>query len=624
MTLPGVAARVLLFAPYTGLLEHARLEFSVVSGLISTGARVDVLRCRGVLPTPCTTMDGTLGVDREPSRRLAGATCRFCVESGNALVTASGADELFLEDLVTKEDLEACHTIALRVGINNWQDLVVDGVDVGKHAAYVSLIRAKASSPADLGRAWNRYAVDLEASLIVLKATKALLAKRTYDVAVTFGGLYGPERVFHRVTSSAQVPLVVLEGSVLNQERHSVVHAFSSDRKYFHTVFDSDWSQHRSTPLDGETARRAQVHHEALLDSSSPLVYSTDRNLHLDSRAIRGVLGIPSDALVLLFLVSSPDEEVSRQYTSGQDPEPEMDSVRLQSSIVDKLVRFAALHPHIHIVIRLHPRLFGDHRTAESSPALVYYGDLARDAPANVHINSPDQGLSLYDLALITDAGVVHQSTAGLELLALGLPVVAAGSWLMAFPPDLATYAQDDSDKSFFEVLLAALQSPGDFVRVRSAYRWWGFISNFNRMLVVHDPLLRPEEGDVAARALASSRRGAQPTAVRLVRRYTPRAVRRSVSMKLRMRRIPQIVAEVSATNAITAGTKGFHDAVFWAVADGVNVVSGRQPLPPAEEAQLLKAGLLRVASQLGVDSSMPGKLGAFVETIRRGSEGQS
>jgi hypothetical protein len=607
---------VVAFAPYAGLIEHSRLEHAILSRIALSGARVDLLSCRGALPTPCTTMDGTLGVDRVPGRRAASATCRFCIEAGSLFSTSSRLNRVFIEDLIDEQVLADCHRLATEITPRNWQELVLDGIPVGKHAAYVSLIRAKATSTSDLERVWDRYVADLEASLITLRATQALLSRSRYSAAVTFGGLYGPERVFHRVTSEAAIPLVVLEGSILNQERHSVVHAFTSDAKYAHPVFDPEWATHRQIPLDRSTAERIRVHHEALLDSANPLVYSTDRNKEMTASEVRGRFGIPEDAPVLLVLISSPDEEVSREYTVGPDPAPGQDSVGLQASAVERIIRFAQQNPSVHVVIRLHPRLFGDHRTSAASPALDYYSRLASGAPINVHVNSPDQNLSLYDIALIADAGVVHQSTAGLELLALGLPVVASGPGLIAYPLDLVYLATDSNGLDFHQVLLTALDAPPDLSRTRDAYRWWGFVSNFNRMPTVSEKAHTSEAPALEAPSVSTNMK-LRKFLTRTTRRLLPTPLRQQVALRIRHRKLSQIAQDLAAPQLQQLSESVDLPGTFWSVASGTNVITNRTPMTVQEEDRFLRHQMNRMATLLHIDDQSPGKLGKFVKSLR-------
>ncbi len=613
---PPPEGSVIAFAPYAGLIEHSRLEHSILKQVASSGARVDILSCRGALPAPCTTMDGTLGVDRIPGRKAAAAACRFCIQAGGMLSDVSALHAVFIEDLVDERVRAECHTLAMQITPHNWQELVLDGVPVGKHAAYVSLIRAKATSTSDLERVWERYVADLKASIITLRATQALLSQSHYTAAVTFGGLYGPERVFHRVTTSAAIPLVLLEGSVLNQEQHSVVHAFTSDAKYAHPVFDPEWATHRHIPLDRTTAERVRVHHEALLNSANPLVYSSDRNKELTATSVRERFDIPQDAPVLLVLISSPDEEVAREHTRGTDPDPGQDSVSLQARTVERIMRFAQQHPTVHVVIRLHPRLFGDHRTSATSPAIVYYNRLASGAPSNVHVNSPHQNLSLYDIALIADAGVVHQSTAGLELLALGLPVVAGGPWLIAYPLDLVYVGKDSGGVDFDQTLRTALNAPPDLKRTRAAYRWWGFVSNFNRMPALsalhHEGETRLETPAPANATMDSLRR-----LMSAARTLTPAPIRHLVSLNIRRERLSQAAHDLTFPRQEQERDETAVPDTFWSVASGVNVISRGVPMTAEDEDEFLRRQVIRMATLLHIDDQSNGKLGRFVQSLR-------
>lgn len=607
-------------APYSGLLGHERVDFSVFERDASTGARLDPLRCRYALPTSLATVDGSLGVYRPRGRQAASAIGACGIKAGGLLTSAAGVHEVFIEDLVNEHAPAECRSTAREVTDLDWQNLVVDGPAVGKHTACVNVLRATATSTSDLNCPWDQYMVGPGVSLLTLRPTQTLLTRSNYDVAVTFGGLYGPERVFHRVAGSESLPIVIIDGRILNQEWHSVAHAFATDVTCGHSVVIPEWVTFCAHPLDRSRAVRGRVHHEALLESINPLIDSPDQYQEFDSCEVRERLGIPRDKSVLLVPISSPDEEISREFTRGQYPVSGRDSVALQARVVERSFSFARRHPSVHIVIRLHPRPSGEHRTPAASHTIDDYSRLAVDAPANLRINSSSHNLSPHDIALITDFSFLHQATAGLQLLAVGPTVVTSGPGLTAYPLDLAFVTPDSEGVEFVQVLPTKLHSAPDLSRTVGAYRWWGFISNFNRMPSFSEPT-ETGHGPIAH---APKHPKAHALLTETARKLMPISMKRWLALNIWRWRLTRFAQELPFVQKNWTPEPSNAMRSFLSLASGANATDSGAPMTPEEEAQILRQQVSRRAEVLHVDHQPNWKPRSFVEWQRLEAEKMS
>ena len=149
-------------------------------------------------------------------------------------------------------------------------------------------------------------------------------------------------------------------------------------------------------------------------------------------------------------------------------------------------------------------------------------------------------GLSIYDLVLVADAAVNYRSTAGLEFLQFGIPVVIADPAALYYPLLGSEVGSVSDPAAMDKAIRHALQGGPGIERVRAAFRWYATfllrtrvplaeISNFSTMDA--SPTLRPVRvmpAFVNVRALVEK----SPGVVRGLRR-----LRTTVTTKRRRRR---------------------------------------------------------------------------------------
>lgn len=595
--------RVLLFAPYAAILEHSRIEVFIGASLAGGDFEVDVVRCHRNLPSPCSVLDARPRFVESAGARAQADACRECVHFSSRFDESGDFSSLVLGDFLTVDDYERVAEIRDKARPDNWRDIRVDGIDVGRHAAYVGLLRAKASSTGDLVKVWPRYLADLEGSLRVLFATTRILSANSYDLAVVFGGLYGAERVFQRVARAAGIPTVIIDSSPLAPEFHSTALAFPTDAKYWHAAYSPARTAKMAIPITRSAFERSRRHQQMLITASSHIVYSTSRQAGTTPADVRHMFGIPADAQVLTVLTSSPDEGVATESTDHSEPPADQGFMAQQMEMVRLAVQLAERHKNIHVLLRIHPRLYQDHRSSAESPALEFFESLAGTACSNVHVNHPSQGVSLYDLALITDAGMTQQSTAGLEMLALGIPVIASNRRLREYPIDLLYAAEDGTFEAFEAVALAALHDEASIERIRDVYRWWGVLSDYNRIEATPtvDATNRPSTSSAP-----SGKRKALSRWKGFALRWTPFWVLRRVDRLRRQRRLEMTIEEILTHAMSDSHVASDTRMAVLAASQGEWFEAARTPLSVAEEEALLFERVVELDSELqpGADSS--------------------
>ena len=126
-------------------------------------------------------------------------------------------------------------------------------------------------------------------------------------------------------------------------------------------------------------------------------------------------------------------------------------------------------------MIRIHPREFANKwdgvNSASGRTILEFLNSM--NLPSNVILNTPDDGISLYDMPQITELVLNSTSTVGLEFAALGVPSVCVS------PNSLIAYPQQLSSAAFsLEAYKALVVSPPIFDEnelLLFSVRWMNF-----------------------------------------------------------------------------------------------------------------------------------------------------
>jgi hypothetical protein len=91
---------------------------------------------------------------------------------------------------------------------------------------------------------------------------------------------------------------------------------------------------------------------------------------------------------------------------------------------VKRTVEYFVNHPEVQLVIRIHP---GEKIMVGPTSASEVIRQVLPDPPEHIHVISAGDPINTYDLLDITDLGLVYVTTAGLEMVTRGIPVIVGG-----------------------------------------------------------------------------------------------------------------------------------------------------------------------------------------------------
>ncbi len=519
-------ARYLWFAPYAGLWPSFRMEHRLADALALSGRPVTLVQCGEVLSAYCPVMSADrLRVDSPRSAKRE--SCRDCRHNAGLARERAAYRPILLDTYATRAVVDEATRIARSVTPTTWADLEVDGVPVGRYSAYLSLLHHKVPEITATQASWAEYVSDLRNALIVLGSLPAILHEVEPTHVVVYNPLYPTNRMLAEVARRRGIHLVGVHAGSYIPARYETVGVYGHISASQTLVDSPTIRDAREIPCTPAEVAAVGRHLGELVAGTDPWVYSSAPQ-RAEPVALRERLGVRPDSPVVVVLLSSPDETRASMLV---DAEWHRDPQRGYSDISEfiRAVRGLALdRPELDVVLRLHPRLTPNKRETVTSPDLQAILAELDDLPANAHVNAPGDGVSLYDLAGVAAAAVNQSSSSGLELMALGLPVVSFDPVRQnAYPPDLGPCVERDDPVGLAEAVVAAVASGRRLDRAVAAFRWYASVT-LRDLLLLGD--LVPEPGAVAAGdAVAQARSASRPVEASLGSGGLATAVRRVV-----------------------------------------------------------------------------------------------
>lgn len=442
---------VVVFAPFAGVLPHARLERRVANALAQSGARVLFVVCSGAFEARCVVMESR-GLDAGSSPQERKSFCENCTQASKSLGQEIQlfCDVVDVVNLLGVDDWALADEIFRGFLLEKSPSYAWSGIPFGAYWAYETVLKYKSAEQTP--EFTNHLTETAKSGAIAFAAGRHVSRENRPSVAILLEVEYGINRSFLQAFYGGQTKKFSFSNAGNFSKAENGFQVFTVDDNGVPARHFSSQVVAAETPLVNAEFGAIQTWFDDRVDQRSALVYSAPR-ARMSAREVRGRLGIGSHDVVLVPS-SSPDERHAVTFarllprgTAPYDPEEHFRFAQL-------LVETALANPDVAFVYRLHPRMAPNRRDPRRSPLLnrliaVAGGD---NRPDNLILNTPDQGLSLHDVAMIADAGLNWSSTAGLELLALGIPVVGmADAPVAAYPPYLnfkmaASTVQDISD----------------------------------------------------------------------------------------------------------------------------------------------------------------------------------
>jgi len=347
-----------------------------------------------------------------------------------------------------------------------------EGTPLGKIASYEVTLHHKILN----GKFIDDAAIELESSILDSYLTgvaiRNLLKEQPEEVTFI---VRSPEYARHHVISLEAAKAghrVIYLGRSYNiseSSSHAIAWDWSSFRSLNPVTNEFDLTKSQEVPSQ-RSLRRIEAHRHSLLTSKSHRVYSKSKKGN--GLEVVRQLDLRKESKTVLMALSSTDEVIALR-TIGAFSEVRYPGVVFASQVewVKETISWAKARPEVDLVIRVHPREFSGQRNKTRSSMADVWESLLSDLPSNVKLNHPDQGISLYDLFTIVDVISTGWSSAGVEAVAEGIPLVLYDAGLPGYPPRLGR--SGSSAEEYFRNLEAALEEEPDRESNRQGAMAW-------------------------------------------------------------------------------------------------------------------------------------------------------
>ncbi len=461
--------KVLFMAPHAAIWVHAFPEALLAESLAKNGHEIIYVTCDREFSGYCAPMTAAGLLHDSPAAAKA-RICTRCQHSAGTIKRNFGFRGNSIGDYLDAADRQQVAKLVGEVTRENFLDLRVDGVTVGRFATYELLLNRKKQSLEFTDGEWDEYATHLGNALRSLIACRRILDVEKPDRIVVYNSLYAVNHVACALFESRGVPAYFLHAGGNLSRRMETLLVGRKDGVRLYERLLAFWPSVRHQPCSNDVLARVTDHFLELLRGQHVYAYSAPkskapRDLHAEFR-------IPAGRKLVVATMSSPDERFAAQTinvmkgATGQ-------IFGSQAEWIRALCNWMAGRPDLHLVIRVHPRELPNKRenvTSEHAMALV---SIFEELPSNAVVNWPGENISLYDLAGITDVFLNAWSAAGKEMSMLGIPVVVYSPDLLVYPPDLNYSAA--SAQEYFERIDQALADGWNSERMRAAFRWCAF-----------------------------------------------------------------------------------------------------------------------------------------------------
>jgi hypothetical protein len=464
--------RVLIATNTGGHFAIDVIDRMLAAALTVRGAAVTHVLCDAALPA-CQMCEFNLMPDvaafaaKGPDKLL----CGYCHEPARDRLRALGLPVRTIGAALSDED--RCEAKALAsaapaaLAQTEWR-----GIPVGAHALAGALrffARGDLDNEPHGEAVLRRY---VEASALTTAAYTRLIEELKPEVLVAHHGIYTPQGLAVAAARARGVRVVAWNPAY---RRHCFI--FSHDDSYHYTLMDEPTDVWRDRPFsDAEReltlrylqSRRAGAgdwirYHRAASDAP------TVRDLDLDH----------SKPIIAAYTNVFWDAQLHfpRNAFAGQN------------EWLERTIAWFAGRPDLQLVIRAHPAEISGSPPSRQHAADVIAARFPR-LPGNVRVVGPESTLSSYDLAEQSNAALIFGTKLGVELSAIGVPVIVAGeAWVRGKGFTLDAHSPEDYEAKLELLPFGQRLSPETQDRaLRYAHHFF-----FRRMLEL--PFVRPISG---------------------------------------------------------------------------------------------------------------------------------
>jgi hypothetical protein len=473
---------IYIFSPFAGIWPHSYAEVQIVKQLIEGGLRPILIQCNSILDNFCTVME-SFKLDQKATIKLKKDTCKKCKLNAQVVKEELSVPTFNLDDFLTRSDLNEVNQLSKLVTPENYLDFKYLGINVGKNAAYETILKFKKISSTLKPHEFDYYKKHLTNYLITVKSANNFLQRDSSPMAIAYSPQYSATNAFLEMIAKMNGIGYFIEGSANLNERYSHIRIWNWSKYKLLDPAKNAWyacSSHLM-PTNSDQ-KRITNHFELISKGKSHSTYSDIGR----KMSIRQHFNIPKDNRVILCLLSSSDESFSA-FLSGFFPKQKVRSRVFDNQFdwVSFTMNWAEKHKHITLVVRTHPRDLPNKRNSNFAEHVEIWDNLLKTKAENIIFDRGLDKIPLEDYWKEINLIITGWSSTALEALWNGVPALTYDENLPSYPKDI--HVTGKTIKDYSDNLNRFLES-NFVVDRRKLLKWLHF--NFNLGTVSHGDTL--------------------------------------------------------------------------------------------------------------------------------------
>ncbi len=408
--------RVLFPTTIGAYVTGTTLESLLAIALTLRGVRAEVLLCDHLLPACFDCWIGWFKDQRDFAHRGPGKElCSDCFTPSYRMFKTLGIRVHRYSDFISTEDMRETERIASAIPEDEIAGLTIDGLRVGEHALAGTL---RFYARGDLGTEpcgetiLRRY---LAASILTGRVTERLLRREDYRCAIFHHGIYVPQGIMGEVCRKHGVRVVNW-----NPGYRKNTFIFSHQDTYHHTMMTEPVENWKHMAWNDTLEEELMDYLRSRWQGSRDWIWFHEKpGFDLEEIARQTGIDFSKPSVGLLTSVMW---DARLHYPSNAFP-----------SMLDWVfatIEYFRKRPELQLIIRIHPA-----EIRGTLPSRQRMRDeIARVWPAlpeNIIVIPPESPVSTYAVMQECDSVIIYNTKTGIELAAMGIPVIVAGeAWV--------------------------------------------------------------------------------------------------------------------------------------------------------------------------------------------------
>lgn len=253
--------KILLFAPHSAIWVHAFPEAVTVEALQKSGHEIIYITCGGVLNEYCVCMSA-YQLEQSSSELEKQKICDRCNIQKDIIKKSFNFQGYDLSEVITAQDRQDIQKILHTINPENFLNLKLDNIEIGRTALYELLLQYKKSnldfSPAE----WSNYLIALKNTLISFFACRRIIEKEQPDRVLSYNSLYSVNRICCQLAQLKNIPTYFLHaGGNLSNRLQTMMLGEGTTFKFNQRLLEY-WKIYKDIPCSQDSLERKNKRRE--------------------------------------------------------------------------------------------------------------------------------------------------------------------------------------------------------------------------------------------------------------------------------------------------------------------------------------------------------------------------